>query len=69
MSNRVGLSQLLLIGASGAVGQAVLHMALADRRLERVIALTRRPLDLHHKKLDSRCIDFAALPTDNASWA
>lgn len=36
--------RVLLFGASGMVGQAVLQACLADPRVERVLAIVRRPL-------------------------
>ena len=51
--------KLLLLGATGAVGQQVLHQALLDSRIARVIAPTRRPLPAH-PKLDNPITDFAA---------
>jgi nucleoside-diphosphate-sugar epimerase len=58
---------LLLVGATGLVGRAVLQQALADRTIERVVALTRRPLDMRHLRLENQVVDFDALPA-NASW-
>lgn len=50
---------LLLLGATGAVGQQLLHQALQDSRIARVIAPTRRPLPAH-PKLENPITDFAA---------
>lgn len=36
--------RLLLVGATGAVGQAVLAQALDSRVIRRIVAPTRRPL-------------------------
>lgn len=57
---------LLLLGASGAVGQHVLRLALEDPRIASVTAPTRRPLP-PHARLCNPVIDFAALP-DDAPW-
>lgn len=57
---------ILLAGATGAVGGHVLRLALADPRVGRVIAPTRRPLP-PHDKLVNPMPDFAALP-DQADW-
>lgn len=59
--------RVLLVGATGAVGQEVLKQALAHRDIARVVALTRRPLALKHSKLVNPVIDFSALP-DAAKW-
>lgn len=40
---------LLLLGATGAVGSQTLRLALADPRIARVVAPTRRPLPAHPK--------------------
>ncbi len=40
---------ILLAGGTGLVGKMVLELALADPRIERVIALVRRPLPDHPK--------------------
>lgn len=58
---------LLLLGATGAVGQQVLSAALADARIANVIAPTRRPLP-PHPKLTNPVIDFADLPDDSPWW-
>ena len=58
---------LLLIGSTGAVGLEVLRLALADERVDRVIAPTRRPLT-EHAKLENPVIDFLHLPADAVWW-
>ena len=58
--------RLLLVGATGAVGQQVLAAALADPRVVQVIAPIRRPLPAH-AKLYAPIVEFAHLPID-ASW-
>lgn len=57
--------RLLLLGATGHVGRAVLALALADARVAHVVAPARRPLEPHPKLLAPQ-VDFAALP--NAAW-
>jgi uncharacterized protein YbjT (DUF2867 family) len=59
--------RLLLVGATGAVGKQVLALALVDRRIEQVIAPTRRPL-ANHAKLYNPVIDFTHLPVDATWW-
>lgn len=59
--------RLLLAGATGAVGNQVLALALADPRIEQVIAPTRRPLT-NHAKLYNPVIDFAHLPVEAPWW-
>lgn len=57
---------LLLLGATGAVGQHVLRLALADPRIATVTAPTRRPLAPHPRVLNP-IVDFGRLP-DDAPW-
>ena len=57
---------LLLVGATGLVGQSVMEQALADGRVEKLVALTRKPL-APHPRLENHVVDFDALPAD-ASW-
>ncbi len=57
---------LLLVGATGAVGRQVLALALVDPRINQVIAPTRRPLP-DHANLYNPIVDFTHLPVD-ASW-
>ena len=62
---------LLLVGATGAVGQAVLRQALADRRITRIVAPTRRLLvaDLAgNARILNPVIDFARLPEEAPWW-
>jgi uncharacterized protein YbjT (DUF2867 family) len=58
---------VLLVGSTGVVGRHVLRLALADPRVERVIALTRRPLPAQ-AKLENPVVDFRHLPTDAPWW-
>ena len=62
---------LLIVGATGAVGQEVLHLALASPQVSSVIAVTRRALDAAifppHKKLSNIIVDFNALEK-KPSW-
>jgi uncharacterized protein YbjT (DUF2867 family) len=62
------MKTLLLAGASGLVGQAVLRQALDDARVRMVIAPSRRPLPAH-ARLRNPVIDFEALPTDADWWS
>ena len=62
---------LLLVGATGAVGQAVLRHALAEKRITRIVAPTRRPLEAGfagNARLLNPVIDFARLPEEAAWW-
>ncbi len=60
------MTRLLIAGATGLVGRLALEQALADRRVSRVIALTRRPI-ASSDKLENVVIDFSDMP-DRAAW-
>ena len=60
--------KLLLTGATGLVGGHVLAQALADPRIDAVVAPTRRALPAHPKLL-APTVDFEALPEDAPWWA
>lgn len=59
------MKRLLILGATGLVGQQVLAQALADPSLVQVMAPTRRALAPHPKLLNV-IVDFKALP--HADW-
>lgn len=59
--------QLLLLGATGLVGQNVLTLALADPRVHRVVAPVRRTVPAHPKLL-APMVDYEHLPEDAAWW-
>ena len=61
------MTRLLLAGATGLVGEAALHRALASPRVRQVVAPTRRPLAAH-PKLFNPVVDFDALPADAEWW-
>lgn len=50
----------VLFGATGLVGHALLDLALADARVARLTAPTRRPLGIAHAKLENPVGDIAA---------
>ncbi len=58
---------LLLVGATGLVGQSVLRQALADSRVEKLVAITRKPLG-PQPGLENHVVDFDALPEDAPWW-
>jgi uncharacterized protein YbjT (DUF2867 family) len=62
------MAVLLLVGATGLVGQSVVRQALSDSRVEKLIAVTRKPLPPHHR-LENPTVDFDALPADAPWWA
>lgn len=60
--------KLLLVGVTGLVGQQVLHQALDDPRVERLVAPTRRALTVTHPKLVAPVVRFDDLPADAEWW-
>lgn len=58
---------ILLVGATGLVGQSVLAQALANPQVGKVVALTRKPITPHPKLLN-QLIDFNAIPEEAPWW-
>ena len=61
------MKTVLIIGASGQVGQAMLQLALQDPDILKVVAPSRRPLPAH-AKLENPIVDFDKLPKGAAWW-
>lgn len=61
------MKTILLVGATGLVGQSVLAQALAHPGVCRLVAPTRRALPAY-PKLTNPLVDFDALPADAAWW-
>jgi len=59
--------KLLLVGATGLVGRAVLQLALDEPAVSAVVAPGRRALPAH-PKLEAPLIDWEALPEDAGWW-
>lgn len=51
----------LIAGATGLVGSSLLNQLLADDQYEKVIIVTRKPLDTKHPKLIQKQIDFDSI--------
>ncbi|MFT5933896.1 MAG: hypothetical protein ACI9M6_000943 [Hydrogenophaga sp.] len=60
--------RVMLVGATGLVGGEVLNLALADPKVQQVVAPTRRALPAHAKLLNP-VVSFDALPADAEWWA
>jgi len=60
------MKTLLILGATGQVGQQLLRLALQHPGISRVVAPTRRQL-MPHGRLDNPIVDFEQLP-ENAPW-
>lgn len=61
------MKNLLLLGASGLVGQQVLQLALQHAGIDHIVAPTRRPLPAH-PKLCNPDVDYEKLPCDAPWW-
>jgi uncharacterized protein YbjT (DUF2867 family) len=63
------MTELLIVGSTGLVGRAALRRALADPRITRVVAPTRKPLPRPMPpKLENPVVDFEELPGDARWW-
>lgn len=65
-------TRILLVGATGAVGQEVLRQALAHPSAPLVTAVTRRPLPdtlQSHPNLSNPVVDFTSLNGSEPWWA
>lgn len=51
----------LVVGTTGLIGAQLLDLLLGDNRYSKVIALSRKPLAVNHKKLDNLVVDFNRL--------
>lgn len=60
---------VVLLGATGLVGGQVLQRLLADSRVGRITAPTRRALATRADRLHNPLVDFAALPAAAPWWA
>jgi uncharacterized protein YbjT (DUF2867 family) len=61
------MPSLLIVGATGLVGQSVLELAKSDPRIHSIVAPTRRALP-GHAKLQNPIVDFDRLPHDATWW-
>ena len=62
------MTKILLAGATGMVGSAVLALLLNDGRVTRIVAPTRRALP-PHSKLQNPIVESTQLPLDAEWWA
>ncbi|MGD8587295.1 MAG: NAD(P)H-binding protein [Chromatiales bacterium] len=56
----------MLLGATGLIGSLCLNRLLEEDGIERVVVLTRRPLERSHAKLDEHLIQFDRLTEHSA---
>ena len=59
--------KLLIVGSTGLVGRHVLDLALADGRIDAVVAPVRHNV-ASHPKLFAPTVDFERLPNDVDWW-
>lgn len=59
---------VLLVGATGLVGRHVLAQLLVHEAVARVVAPTRRAMDIVHPALINPVVDFEALPLQADWW-
>jgi len=59
---------LVILGASGLVGSKVLEQALADPKIEGIIAPTRSPLPAHSKLTNPVAQDLESLLPEVSGW-
>lgn len=60
---------ILHVGATGLVGRLVLARLLESPQVARIVATTRRSLQMTHPRLHNPVVDFEALPEDADWWA
>ena len=51
----------LIVGATGLIGKQLLQLLLDDGYYEKVKAITRKPLEISHPKLENLVLDFDKL--------
>ncbi len=60
--------KVIITGATGMVGEGVMHECLKDPEISGVLLINRRPAGFHHPKLKeiihSNFLDFSAIPVD-----
>ena len=61
------MKTIVILGATGAVGHALLNFALLHPEIEHIVAPTRKPLS-PHQKLENPIVDFSDLPKDAVWW-
>lgn len=54
----ITVKRAIIIGASGLIGSHLIRTLLADKRVEEVVALVRKPLELTSPRLSQHVVDF-----------
>ena len=52
------MKKVIVVGSSGLIGSHLIQSLLREDRIEQVVALVRKPLDLIHAKLKQQIISF-----------
>ncbi len=61
------IKTIVVAGASGLIGSALMELLIKDVSVKRLIVLTRRPLNFEHPKVKSILVDFKKLQTISES--
>jgi len=56
--------RVVIAGASGLVGQELLDLCLADKTIDDVYILVRKPLEIKHEKLSQTIVNYDLLSED-----
>lgn len=59
------MNTALIAGATGLIGAQLLELLLNDDHYSLVKAISRKPLTIHHRKLQNIVVDFDTLPVDD----
>lgn len=58
------MHNVLILGASGLIGSYLTQLLLKEEAIDKIYLLSRRPLNIHHPKVEERIINFS----DTASY-
>lgn len=53
------MHSVLVLGASGLIGCHLTTLLTEDSSIDKIYLLVRRPLNLHHPKIEERIVDFS----------
>jgi len=67
----IGLTRksALIAGSTGLIGSELLQDLLEGKEYDKVVAIVRRPLGIHHPKLEEKLVDFDKLGEYNDIFA
>jgi len=58
-TNNATKKTAIVIGATGLIGAEVVDLLVLEEQIEKVISITRRPVDYENEKIENHVIDFA----------